>query len=117
MRTDNNNNPTAFTTDVAATAGLILGTDYAQGDPFTVPTPKGPMTLYTAKLLGDPVALTIKAIDHAGFYTHYGAERWVYMAMPLWLWLQQTTAIKTRIIGEMYAHEGGTAMKNLFPTV
>ena len=34
FRTDRNNNPTAFTTSVAAEAGLILGTDYAVGDPF-----------------------------------------------------------------------------------
>ena len=116
MRTDRNNNPTAFTTDVAKAAGLILGTDYAQGDPFTVPTAKGPMTLYTAKLLGDPVELTIKAIDHAGFYTHAGAVRWTYMAMPTWLWQQQTRATKVRIIGEMYGHEGGTELRHLFPT-
>ncbi len=116
MRTDRNNNPTAFTTDVAKTAGLLEGTDYVQGDPFTVPTPKGPMTLYTAKLLGDPIALTIKAIDHAGFYTHAGAERWAYMCLPKWLWDQQTRAIKTRIIGDMYAHEGGTALQHLFAT-
>lgn len=115
MRTDRNNNPTAFTTDVAKTAGLREGKDFTQGDPFTVPGAKGPITLYTAKLIGDPVALTIKAIDHAGFYTQQGAERWSYIAIPGWLWDQQTQAIKTRIIGFMYQREGGTEMRHLFP--
>jgi hypothetical protein len=114
VRTDRNNNPTAFTTDVARTAGLIEGHDYVQGDSFTVPTPTGPLTLYTAKLLGDPIALTIKAIDQAGFYTHSGIERWSYMCMPQWLWQQQTRAIKIRIIGDMYAREGGTELRHLF---
>jgi hypothetical protein len=117
MRTDKHNNPTAFTVDVARTAGLAIGIDYAIGDPFTVPGPHGPITLYTARLLKDPIETTIRVIDTVGFYTHYGSVRWVYMAMPTWLWLQQTRAIKTRIIGEMYQHEGGTAMKNLFPAV
>ncbi len=117
FRTDKHNNPTAFTTDVARTAGLVVGVDFEQGDPFTVPGPSGPITLYTAKLLKDPVQTTIQVIDKAGFYTHYGNVRWVYMAMPTWLWLQQTQAIKIRLIGEMYSHEGGTAMKSLFPTI
>ena len=117
MRTDRNNNPTAFTTDVAKTAGLVEGDgkDYIQGDPFTVETPRGPQTYYTAKLLGDPIALTIKVLDQAGFYTHAGGERWTYIAIPGWLWDQQTQATKIRIIGFMYAHEGGVAMRHLFP--
>lgn len=117
MRTDRNNNPTAFTTDVAKTAGLIEGKDFAQGDPFAIQTPTGPKTLYTAKLLGDPIALTIEVIDRAGFYTQAGAVRWLYMAMPSWLWQQQTRATKIRIIGEMYSHEGGTELRHLFPSV
>lgn len=115
MRTDRNNNPTAFTTDVAKTAGLVEGRDFTPGDPFSVPGTHGPITYYTAKLIGDPIALTITVIDHAGFYTKAGGNRWIYEAMPLWLWLQQTRATKVRIIGEMYGHEGGTAMKSLFP--
>ena len=72
---------------------------------------------FTAKLLGDPIALTIEVIDRAGFYTHAGAVRWLYMAMPSWLWQQQTRATKIRIIGEMYSHEGGTELRHLFPSV
>lgn len=117
MRTDSHRNPTAFTTDVAKTAGLHEGIDFVQGDPFTVPGPHGPITYYTAKLLLDPLDTTIRVIDKVGFYTHYGSVRWTYEAMPTWLWLQQTRLTKIRIIGEMYSHEGGTAMRNLFPSL
>lgn len=48
MRTDRNSNPTAMTTDVAKTGGLVLGKDYVQGDPFIGGDGK---TYYTAKLL------------------------------------------------------------------
>jgi hypothetical protein len=117
VRTDKHRNPTAFTTDVAKLAGLVQGVDFEQGDPFTVPGPHGPITYYTARLLLDPIKTTIRVIDKCGFYTHYGSNRWVYMAMPTWLWLQQTAAIKLRIIGEMYLHEGGTDLRYLFPSL
>jgi hypothetical protein len=112
-RTDRNNNPTAFITEIAKAAGLIEHTDYEQGDPFTVPGPKGPYTLYTAKLLKDPIALTIQVIDKLGFYVQ-GGQRWSYIALSKWMWDGFTPAQKLRTIGDMYAHEGGVAMRHLF---
>src|SRR5579872_6547208 len=112
MRTDNNRNPTAMTTDVAQTGGLVQHLDYEQGDPFPIPI-EGQQTfviLHTAKLLGDPVALTIRVIDKAGFYTHLGQQRWSYIAMPSWIWALLSIEEKTRIIGSMYKREGGSAM-------
>lgn len=115
MRTDENKNPTAFTTDVARDGGLILGTDYAQGTSFH----DGTVLRYTAKILGDPLTVTIKLMDHAGFYTHSGNARWVYMdgpiGIPKRLWVAQTREQKVILIGILYAHEGGTEMKHLFP--
>lgn len=109
-RTDRNNNPAAFTTDIAKEAGLVLNTDYEFGDPFT----SVGMTLYTAKLLGDPVALTIKVIDKIGYYTKSGAERWTYMAIPFVLWHTFSLAQKTLAIAQHYKNEGGIAMAHLF---
>lgn len=116
MRTDEHRNPTAFTTEVAQTAGLIEGVDYSQGSPFTVPGPHGQITYYTAKLLLNPIELTIRVIDKATFYTHYGAIRWAYIAIPPFIWSQLAREVKVAVIGFMYQHEGGTEMKNLFPT-
>lgn len=111
MRTDSHNNPAAITTDVAKQGGLILGTDYTQGDPFTV----GTAAYYTARLIGDPVALTIRVIDKIGYRTKAGAPRWTYINMPKFLWDAQLPNIKRDIIGEHYRNEGGTAMRGLFP--
>lgn len=111
FRTDNNNNPTAFTTDIAKEAELVLGTDYVQGDSFTAED----SLFYTAKLLGDPIAVTIKVIDKIGFYTSVPHARWTYISMPFKLWLNLTLVQKTYVIGFMYQNEGGTAMKGLFP--
>lgn len=111
MRTDDHNNPTAFTTDLAKEAGLVEGTDYEQGAPFQA----GALTLYTAKLLGDPIALTIKLIDAVGFYTRSGAQRWSYTATPQIAWDELSPATQRDIIGLMYEREGGTAMQHLFP--
>lgn len=115
MRTDENNNPTAFTTDVARDGGLVLGTDYEQGSPFH----EGTVLRYTAKLLGDPLAVTIKLMDAAGFYTHAGIARWQYtdgpIGIPKKFWASQTRDQKVLLIGILYAHEGGTEMKHLFP--
>lgn len=113
FRTDNNNNPTAFTTDIAVEAGLSLGTDYEQGDSFTV----NGHTYYTARLIGDPVAITIKVIDKLGFYTIPPAARWTYIAIPYHLWLNLTLLQKTYVIGYMYQNEGGTALRSLFPVI
>jgi len=109
MRTDNNNNPTAFDTAIAEQAGLTLGVDYKTGDPF------GP-GFYTAKLLGDPIAITIRVINAVGFYTHAGAPRWIYMkGFPNFLWAGLSSDQQRDVIGYMYQHEGGTAMRHLFP--
>jgi hypothetical protein len=110
MRTDSHNNPTAFTTAVALTGGLIAGTDFTQGDPFTV----GSHTYYTARLIGDPIALTIKLIDKVSFQTSWGAPRWSYIDLPKIVWDSLSYDFKKAIIGLMYKHEGGTAMRGLF---
>lgn len=107
-RTDRNNNPAAFTTDIAKQAGLLEGTDYVAGDPF----PSG--TLVTAKILGDPVQTTIRVIDAIGYYTKMGATRWTYIALPKFVWDALTPAEKKQVIGFHYQHEGGTEMKSLF---
>lgn len=60
FRTDRHNNPTAMTTDVARSLGLVEGVDYTKGDAF----PNNP-NLFTARLNGDPIQTTIKALDTA----------------------------------------------------
>lgn len=110
-RTDTHNNPAAFTTDIAKQAGLILDIEYTRGDPFTV----GTATYYTARLIGDPIALTIKVIDVIGYFTHGGSPRWIYIALPKWLWNGLTPADKINVVGYHYFHEGGSAMRGLFP--
>ncbi len=110
MRTDRNNNPAAFTTDIAKQAGLVLGTDYVAGDPFPAPS-----MLVTAKLLGDPIAITIRVIDKIGYFTKAGQPRWIYAAIPKWLWNEMTADMKRDMIGYHYQHEGGTEMRGLFP--
>lgn len=110
MRTDENNNPAAFTTDIAHQAGLVEGVDYEAGEPFPAPS-----TLITAKLLGDPITLTIRVIDAIGYFTHAGTPRWTYIAMPKFIWNALTLDQKRDVIGFHYQHEGGTAMRGLFP--
>ena len=108
-RTDRNNNPTAMTTDVAKTLGLVEGKDYVQsGDTFD----NG--RYQTAKLLGDPVATTIKAIDNGGFQTASGKPRWDYINMPKAQWDRMTYDQKKATVGKMYQREGGTALKSVF---
>jgi hypothetical protein len=109
FRTDDNNNPTAFTTDVAAMA-LQKDIDYVAGEPFPSPS-----ALVTARLIGDPVAVTVKLIDSVGYYTQTGAQRWDYIALPKFLWSSLTYDQKRDVIGFMYQREGGVAMWNLFP--
>jgi hypothetical protein len=116
FRTDANKNPTAFTTDIAAQGGLILGVDYERGEPFPASEPNvGGAVLYTALLMGDPVQLTIRVIDKIGFQTATGSMRWVYANMPMFIWNALEPAQKRDVIGWMYKHEGGTAMRSLFP--
>lgn len=104
-RTDRHNNPTAFTTDVARNFGLVEGVDYTMGDPF----PNNPR-LRTAKLLGDPIATTIKGIDKGGFYTQGGKPRWSYLnSIPgINNWQNLTYGQKAAIIAQMYKREGGS---------
>ena len=110
MRTDDNNNPTAFTTDIAKEAGLILGTDYEIGDPFPAPSP-----YVTARLLGDPLRHTINVIDALGFRTKHGFSRWTYINFPKFVWLELLDEEKIDVIGWMYQQEGGIAMRSMFP--
>jgi hypothetical protein len=116
MRTDEHNNPAAFTTDLAHQAGLMLGTDYVEGAQFTVTMPDGHQVFYyTAKLIGDPVELTIRVIDAVGYYTHAGTYRWTYIALPKFVWNSLSEPQRRDVIGFHYMHEGGTAMRGLFP--
>jgi hypothetical protein len=109
-RTDRNNNPAAITTDIAKQGGLVEGTDYVQGDPFTV----GPNTYFTAKLIGDPVQLTIRVIDRIGYYTRLGQQRWSYVGIPQFVWNSLDPPMKKKVIGFHYKNEGGTEMLQLF---
>ena len=112
FRTDRNNNPTAFTTAIAIEGGLVQGRDFVQGDPFGL----SPNVYYTAKLIGDPVKLTIGVIDKIGF--RVGSDpykpRWTYINLPYDLWQGLTTAQKAEVIGDMYKCEGGTELAHLF---
>jgi hypothetical protein len=110
MRTDENNNPAAFTVDIARQADLVPGTDYEPGTPFPAPS-----TLVTAKLLGDPVAITIRVIDAISYFTKSGSPRWTYAAIPAYVWSSWVFEQKRDMVGYHYRHEGGTAMKSLFP--
>jgi hypothetical protein len=105
-------NTAAFTTDIAAEAHLQLGKDYEQGDSFIG---SDNHTYYTARLLGDPITITIRVIDAIGFVTSLGSSRWVYITLPKFTWDSLTAPHKRDVIGWMYRHEGGTAMIGLFP--
>lgn len=108
MRTDRNNNPTAFTTDVAKTAGLKEGVDYVKGDTFS----GGKYA--TAKLLGDPIDTTIKVIDNIGFQTASGKPRWSYINMSKSEWDKMNYNQKKQVIATMYQNEGGSQLRSLF---
>lgn len=110
MRTDDNRNPSAFITDLARQAGLILGVDYEMGTSFPAPS-----RLVTAKLLGDPIEITIHLITKVGYYAKNGAPRWDYIAMPSSLWRSLTYDQQRDVVGFHYLHEGGTTMRHLFP--
>jgi len=110
VRTDANRNPAAFTTDIAKQAGLVLGMDYEAGDPFPAPS-----TLVTARILGDPVAVTIRVIDRIGYFTQLGKPRWDYIALPRFVWMGLSADEKRDVIGYHYKREGGTDMRGLFP--
>ena len=110
FRTDRNRNPAAFTVDLAKQGGLILNNDYVVGDPF----PDNPR-IFTAKLLGDPVDITIRLIDVVGYYTKARGPRWSYIAMPRFIWSSLARDEKRDVVGFHYQMEGGTAMRGLFP--
>ena len=112
-RTDRNNNPTAFTTDIAELAHLRRGVDFENGDAFQA----GGKTYYTARLLPpvNPVELTVQVIDEIGFYTDTGALRWAYIGIPFDLWRQFTPAQKLLAVWYMYRREGnGGALNRYF---
>jgi hypothetical protein len=111
FRTDLNNNPTAMIFALAAEGGLALNTEYVEGTPFE----SGGVTYYTAKLIGDPIQLTIRVITSVGYYTPTGQQRWSYIGMPRFIWDALTPAQQRDVIGYQYQYEGGTAMRNLFP--
>lgn len=110
-RTDRHNNPTAFTTDLARQAGLRLGVDYEIGDQFKAPDGR---VYYTARLLGDPIEITIRVIDRVGFFTKSGKKRWIHTAMEKEKWDSLSRKEKVQVIAEMYRREGGRRMWGLF---
>jgi hypothetical protein len=107
FRTDRHNNPTAMTTEFASQGGLVEGKDFVRGDSFKGPDGK---TYYTAKLLGDPIDTTIRAIDRGGIYTKSGQARWAYInRIPKAAhWAAMTQQQKAAIVGKMYRMEGGS---------
>lgn len=109
-RTERNNNPTAMTTDVAKSLWMVEWVDYVQWDSFKTKEWK---TLYTAKLLGDPIQTTIDAFNAAAsrwtpiFYTQWWAQRWTHTAMSNEEWLALSDDQKAWVIAQMLQREGG----------
>ena len=111
MRTERNNNPTAMTTDVAKSLWLVLWVDYEIWDSFVT---SDWTTLYTARLIGDPIETTIKALDnwatnpntHA-FYTAKWWQRRSHTAMSDEKWLSLTDEQKRQVIYDMLKREWG----------
>lgn len=122
MRTERNNNPTAMTTDVAKMLWWVLGVDYEIGDSFL--TASG-QTLYTAKLIGDPIETTIRLIDRwiangiDPFYRANWQWRWSYIS-KIWItkdkWLKMSPAEKADVIAQMLKHEWGSMENMLYYT-
>jgi len=116
MRTDRHNNPVAMTTDVAKTLGLVEWVDYTVWDPFNTGKWR---VLYTARLNGDGLQTTIKALDTAAkdpnkkaFYTQWGGQRWTYIGMSDEEWLSKSPEEKAQVIATMYKKEGGNGSIN-----
>jgi hypothetical protein len=109
-RTERNNNPTAMTTDVAKSLWMVEWVDYVQWDSFK---DKKRNTLYTAKLLGDPIQTTIDAFNAAAsrwtpiFYTQWWAQRRSHTAMSNEEWLALSDEQKAWVIAQMLQREGG----------
>ena len=114
MRTERNNNPTAMTIDVAKSLGMVEGVDYEKGDPFTTSDWR---TLYTAKLIGDPIETTVKAFDNAAakgiwiFYTQWGKQRWTHTAMSNEEWMALSPEEKKNVVLNMLQREWGDINK------
>ena len=111
MRTERNNNPTAMTTDVAKMLWGELWVDYEIWDPFTTASWQ---TLYTAKLIWDPIETTIRLIDRwiangiDPFYRANWQPRWSYISkigITKEKWQQMSPAEKADIIAQMLKHE------------
>ena len=111
FRTDRNNNPIAFTTDIAKQAGLMPGRDFVAGESFNA---SATQVLWTAKLLRDPIETCIQVIDRIGFYTQKGLIRWVYIGIPSFVWQKLGHDDKKKVIQFMYRNEGGTELEHLF---
>jgi hypothetical protein len=88
--------------------GLVEGKDYVEGDPFD----NG--QYHTAKLTGDPVAITIKAIDKGSFYTANGKQRWTHTAIPQNQWDAMSYEEKKNIVKQMYQKEGNNGLLNKY---
>lgn len=118
MRTERNNNPTAMTTDVAKMLWWELGVDYEIWDSFVTGSWT---TLYTAKLIWDPVETTIRLIDRwiangiDPFYRANWQWRWSYIS-SIWItkdkWSKMTYDEKAEVIKKMLQHEWGS-MENM----
>ncbi len=108
-RADRNNTPAAIITLLAAEAGLVKGTDYVDGDAFPPPS-----KLVTARLLHDPVALTIKVIDAVGYQKRDGGPRWTDINIPKFVWAALSPDVKKAVVLYHYKYEGGTALLSLF---
>ena len=111
MRTERNNNPTAMTTDVAKMLWGELWVDYEIWDSFLTSDWK---TLYTAKLIGDPIETTIRLIDRwilngiDPFYRANWQPRWSYLS-KIWItkdkWMNMDDNEKWEVIKQMLKYE------------
>ena len=115
MRTERNNNPTAMTTDYAKMLWWELGVDYEIWDSFISASGK---TLYTAKLIGDPIETTIRLLDRAlANWNQNIFSGWTY-AKKLWLnnsvWANATPEEKRDIIYKMLKQEWGNMDNMLY---
>ena len=115
-RTERNNNPTAMITAYAKELGGVLWEDYEIGDSF-IWTDKNwnPITLYTARLIGDPVEKTIELLDRWLANGMPNIFKWWTYASELWLnnnvWRNATEGEKRKIIEKMLKREWGNMAK------
>lgn len=111
MRTERNNNPTAMTTDVAKMLWWVLWEDYEIWDSFVTSSWQ---TLYTAKLIWDPIETTVRLIDRwiengiDPFYRANWQWRWSYIS-KIWItkekWQQMSPSEKAEVIKKMLQYE------------